>query len=110
LYRDSRISGSAEPGRLNPRLDLAFNVMYATLDYVRRAGAATVVFGQTSDDFKLRLGCTLQRPPFYSVSIDRVASMILSSLGKLLLPERPASATHYVIRNHDPCSTLYPVS
>ena len=94
---------------LDDCLDLCFNLMYATLDYVRRAGAETVVFGPTADDFKLRLGCIQQRRSIYTALLNRVASVILSSLGKRLLPERPAPPTHHVIRDHDPCSPFYPV-
>ena len=95
---------------LNPRLDLCFNLMYATLDYVRRAGAETVVFGPTADDFKLRLGCIQQRRSIDTALLNRVAFVTLSSLGKRLLPERPAPSTHHVSRDHDPCSPFYPVS
>jgi hypothetical protein len=94
----------------NPRLDLCFNLMYAILDYVRRAGAETVVFGPTADDFKLRHGCIQQRRSIYTALFNRVASVILGSLGKRLLPKRPTPPSHHVIRDHDPCSPFYPVS
>jgi len=86
---------------LNPSLDLYFNLMYAEMDYAFRAGAETLVFGQTADDFKLRLGCTQERRFFYIASLSRVASLILNAAGKLLLPEPPPPPTHHVFRDPD---------
>ncbi len=94
---------------LNRRLDLCLSVMYASVDQVCRAGGETVAFGQTVDECKLRLGCQ-QRRSFNIASINAVASTILCGLGKQLFPERPPSPTHLGIRNHDPCTPLYPVS
>jgi predicted N-acyltransferase len=87
---------------LNPTLDLYFNLMYAEMDYAFRAGAQTLVFGQTADDFKLRLGCTQERRSFYIAPLNRVASLILTAAGKLLLPEPTPPANHHVFRDHDP--------
>ena len=50
---------------LNPHVDLYFNLMYAEMDHAFRAGAETLVFGQTADDFKTRLGCHQERRFFY---------------------------------------------
>ena len=43
---------------LNDRIDLYFNLYYHELDRLMRAGARLVHMGQTSDEFKARLGAT----------------------------------------------------
>jgi predicted N-acyltransferase len=47
--------------QLNPEADLYFNLFYHDLDYAFRQGAKLVYLGQTSDDFKARLGSTQRR-------------------------------------------------
>jgi predicted N-acyltransferase len=47
--------------QLNPEADLYFNLFYHDLDYAFRHGASVVHLGQTSDDFKARLGSTQRR-------------------------------------------------
>jgi predicted N-acyltransferase len=86
---------------LNPSLDLYFNLMYAEMDYAFRAGAESLIFGQTADDFKLRLGCTQEQRFFYIASLGRVSSLILKAAGKLLLPDPPPPPTHHVFRDPD---------
>jgi predicted N-acyltransferase len=87
---------------LNPLVDLYFNLMYAEMDCAFRAGAETLVFGQTADDFKTRLGCHQERRFFYVAPTGRVASLILRAAGAFLLPEPPRWATHHVFRDPDP--------
>jgi predicted N-acyltransferase len=84
---------------LNPSMDLYFNLMYAEMDYAFRAGALTLVFGQTADDFKLRLGCRQQQRFFYVAPARRLASLVLKAAGKLLLPEPPSPPVHHVFRD-----------
>jgi predicted N-acyltransferase len=86
---------------LNPSLDLYFNLMYAEMDYAFRAGAETVVLGQTADDFKLRLGCTQEPRFFYVAALSPVASLILKAAGNLVLPEPPPPPIHHVFRDRD---------
>jgi hypothetical protein len=87
---------------LNPILDLYFNLMYAEMDRAFRAGADTLVFGQTADDFKVRLGCNQERRFFYVAPASLVGSLILRAAGEFLLPEPQRSATHHVFRNPAP--------
>ena len=42
---------------LNPSLDLYFDLMYAEMDPAFARRGEGLVFGQTADDFKVRLGC-----------------------------------------------------
>jgi hypothetical protein len=96
---------------LNPSLDLYFNLIYAEMDHGFRAGAETLVIGQTADEFKLRLGCTQEPRFFYVAAVSRVASLILKAAGRLLLPEPPPSQTHHVFRDEvASCSPSKPVS
>jgi hypothetical protein len=89
---------------LNQSLDLYFNLMYAEMDQAFRAGAETLVFGQTADDFKSRLGCRQERRFFYIASVGLVAKLIVESAGRLLLPEPPSPPTYHVFRDPDPPS------
>jgi predicted N-acyltransferase len=96
---------------LNSSVDLYFNLMYAEMDFAFRAGTETLVFGQTADDFKLRLGCIQEQRFFYVAAVSRVASLILKAAGRLLLPEPPLPQAHHVFRDElISCSPSYPVS
>jgi predicted N-acyltransferase len=86
---------------LNPNVDLYFNLMYAEMDHAFRAGAESLVFGQTADDFKTRLGCHQEQRFFYVASTGRVAALFLRAAGAFLLPEPPRRATHHVFRDPD---------
>jgi hypothetical protein len=85
---------------LNPSLDFYFNLMHAEMDNAFRGGAEALVFGQTADDFKVRLGCDQERRFFYVAPAGLVGSSVLRVAGGLLLPEPPRPATHRVF--HDP--------
>jgi Acetyltransferase (GNAT) domain len=87
---------------LNPSLDLYFNLMYAGMDCAFRAGAQRLVFGQTADDFKVRLGCNQERRYFYVAPAGFFGHLILKVAGEFLLPEPPQSATHHVFRDPEP--------
>ena len=87
---------------LNPSLDLYFNLMYAEMDCAFAPARKTLVFGQTADDFKVRLGCHQERRFFYVAPTGRVAALILRAAGAFLLPEPPRRATHHVFRDPDP--------
>ena len=89
---------------LNPSLDLYFNLMYAEMDCAFRAGAQELVFGQTADDFKVRLGCNQERRYFYVAPAGVVGQLILKVAGEFLLPEPPQPATHHVFREPEPVS------
>jgi len=71
------------------------------MDYAFRAGAEALVFGQTADDFKVRLGCNQERRFFYVAAASLVGSLILKAAGEFLLPEPPRPATHHVFRDPD---------
>jgi len=86
---------------LNPSLDLYFNLMYAEMDLAFRAQAGAIVFGQTADDFKVRLGCSQESRFFYVAPAGRVASLILKAGGRFMLPEPPRPADHHVFRIAD---------
>jgi predicted N-acyltransferase len=87
---------------LNPTLDLYFNLMYAEMDCAFRAGAETLAFGQTADDFKARIGCYQERRFLYIAPTGQIAALILRAAGAFLLPEPPRWATHHVFRDPAP--------
>jgi len=77
----------------NSKLDLYFNIMYAELDNGLQLGAPEIKVGQTSDHFKVRLGCR-QRPLYLFVrGVGRVTNQILNLVFPLLFPSRPAIST-----------------
>ncbi len=86
---------------LNSSLDLYFNLMYAEMDHAFRAGAESLVVGQTADDFKIRLGCSQEQRFFYVAPVSRVTSLILRTAGKYLLPDPPPPPIHHVFREPD---------
>jgi hypothetical protein len=83
---------------LNPSLDLYFNLMYAEMDFAFRAGAETLVIGQTADDFKARLGCSQDPRFFYVAPASRVGSLTLRVAGGFLISEPPPPTPHHVFR------------
>jgi Acetyltransferase (GNAT) domain len=89
---------------LNPSLDLYFNLMYAEMDCAFRAGAESLVFGQTTDDFKARLGCDQDRRFFYVTPTGFFGFLILKVAGDFLLPEPPRPPIHHVFRDPEPVS------
>jgi predicted N-acyltransferase len=89
---------------LNPSLDLYFNLMYAEMDCAFRAGAQELVFGQTADEFKVRLGCNQERRYFYVAPAGLVGSLVLKVAGEFLLPEPPQPMAHHVFREPEPVS------
>jgi hypothetical protein len=89
----------------NPEMDLYFNVMYAEMDFAFRAGATSLVFGQTADDFKVRLGCTQEGRFFYLAPVGISASLILRFAGDRLFPEPPPAPVHHPFPSSDSVRT-----
>ncbi len=92
---------------LNADFDLYFNVMYAEMDFAFRLGAESLIFGQTADDFKIRLGCTQQRLSFYVAPVGLSAALIHRFAGKILFPEPPPAPVHHVFPDSN--SRLAPI-
>ena len=86
---------------LNPSVDLYFNLMYAEMDCAFRAGADALVFGQTADDFKVRLGCSQEPRFFYMAPASLIGSVVLKTAGNFLLPEPRQPAIHHVFRDSE---------
>jgi len=89
---------------LNSRLDLYFNLFYAEMDQAFRAGAETLVLGQTADDFKTRLGCRQERRFIYVAPAGPIAALVLRAAGSRLLPEPRQWPPRHVFRDPEPAA------
>jgi predicted N-acyltransferase len=80
---------------MNAELDLYFNLMYAWLDCAMRKQVANIVVGQTSDDFKARIGCYSRPRHAFTRGLNPV-SWLGSRFGASLMVAREAAprATH----------------
>ncbi|QDV67060.1 hypothetical protein Poly24_07510 [Rosistilla carotiformis] len=70
---------------INDQAHLYFNVMFADMDYGLRQNVARINFGQTSDSFKVRLGCK-QVPLNIYVKGRRIFRPLLWLIRPFVLP------------------------
>ncbi len=90
----------------NAELDLYFNLMYEVLDEALRSGARSYQVGQTSDDFKSRLGCR-QEPLYVFVKpVGPVSSAVFRLGFEALYPPQPATPAHHVFAAERPAGSL----
>ena len=80
---------------LNKLGDLYFNLFYCDLDYAFKAGAAEIHLGQTSDDFKSRLGTSQLPLHFYVRGSNSFLHLGLRRFGRWAFP--PVAS----VRKHD---------
>jgi predicted N-acyltransferase len=85
----------------NGNLDLYFNLVYTEMDYAFRAGAETLIIGQTADAFKLRLGCIQEPLSFYICPVGITASLVLRLFAKRLFPAPPPTPIYRVFSDAD---------
>jgi hypothetical protein len=84
---------------LNNEGDLYFNLFYTDMDQAFSAGATSLHLGQTSDDFKSRLGTKTERLHFYVHARSRAFHALLRMVSPLAFPKvKP-------VRPHDVFST-----
>ena len=103
-YRDNRLAGytfglaanrlyhnlySGLDYELNPVGDLYFNLFYNDLDQAFRRGFDEIQMGQTSDDFKARLGCRQRQLWFYARATGNVFHAGLRAFAPLVFPKLP---------------------
>jgi predicted N-acyltransferase len=74
---------------LNAEADLYFNLMCEDLDYALRQNARSIHVGQTADEFKSRLGCSLEPRFFYVKARDRLLQSVLRAARPYLFPAAP---------------------
>jgi len=70
----------------NNEADVYFNLYYLDLDRAFRAGCTRVHLGQTSDDFKSRLGCSAEPLSFYVRAVNPVFHAGLKKLSRWVFP------------------------
>jgi len=83
---------------LNPEADLYFNLFYHDLDYAFRHGAKLVYLGQTSDDFKARLGSTQRRVYCFTRATSNWLNVGFRRIAKRVFPAVYHAATHDVFK------------
>jgi predicted N-acyltransferase len=74
---------------LNAEADLYFNLMCEDLDYALRQNVRNIHVGQTADEFKSRMGCSLEPRFFYVKSRDRLLQSLLRAASPYLFPAAP---------------------
>jgi predicted N-acyltransferase len=71
---------------MNNDADLYFNLYYLDINQAMRRGATTLHLGQTSDEFKARLGCR-QEPLWFKVrATNRMLHRLLSLFARFVFP------------------------
>lgn len=78
--------------------DVYFNLFYHDLDFAWRRGANEVHLGQTSDDFKSRLGSTAEPMYLFIRPNNRIIHLGLKTFSKWVLPRMEPVAAHEVFK------------
>lgn len=76
----------------NKEADLYFNLLYEDLDHALRQNVRSLLVGQTSDEFKSRVGCRVEPRYFYVKARGPGLQPLLRLAGPYLFP--PAAAFH----------------
>lgn len=87
--------------QLNREADLYFNVMYADLDHGLREDVASIQLGQTSEQFKARLGGEPEPLYLYVRGRGRLTSALVRLLSGWIFPERDPVPSFDIYRQHD---------
>jgi len=74
---------------LNAEADLYFNLMCEDLDYALRQNVRSIHVGQTADEFKSRMGCSLEPRFFYVKARDRLLQTLVRAASPYLFPAAP---------------------
>ncbi len=90
---------------LNAQGDLYFNLFYNDLDGAFQAGCADIELGQTSDEFKARLGSAPQSICFFTKARNPVIHRILQKFSHRLFPAVPKVELHNVYKEEPPKKT-----
>jgi predicted N-acyltransferase len=84
---------------LNAQADLYFNLCYQDIDYALRRGLTQIHLGQTSDEFKARIGCR-QQPLWFRVrATNPVVHWALRALSKWVFPPVQRVPEHQVLKS-----------
>ena len=87
---------------LNGEGDLYFNLFYNDLDGAFRSGAPDIELGQTSDDFKARLGSAAHEMYFYTRACNPLVHRMLRMLSGRVFPAVPRVEPHHVFNEGPP--------
>jgi predicted N-acyltransferase len=86
--------------QVNPEADLYFNLFYHDLDYAWRQGTKLVYLGQTSDDFKARLGSTQRRVYCFARATVGLLNVGFRRIARRVFPAVHHAHTHEVFKGH----------
>jgi hypothetical protein len=87
---------------LNGEGDLYFNLFYNDMDRAFRDGVTSMHLGQTSDEFKSRLGTRAESLWFFAKSPSAVINRILHRFAPLMFPKVSAVETNDVFSQSPP--------
>jgi hypothetical protein len=87
---------------MNNEGDLYFNLFYHDLDRAFREGATSMHLGQTSDEFKSRLGTRAESLWFFAKSPSAFINQILHRFAPLIFQKTPAVETNDVFHKPPP--------
>jgi hypothetical protein len=75
--------------RLNDKLDLYFNLMYAGLDRALRKRASKIHVGQGADAFKARIGCYSEPLYVFAKGLGPLMSRVVHYGADWLVAQKP---------------------
>jgi predicted N-acyltransferase len=85
----------------NADADVYFNLHFLDLDRAFRGGCTRVHLGQTSDDFKSRLGCVAEPLSFYVRAANPIMHMMLRKFARWVFPPVKQPTLLNVFRSAD---------
>ena len=90
---------------LNHRTDLYFNLMMRDMDYGIRTGSTHVFMGQSSDDFKSRLGCVQQPLSIYVKLRNKTFNWCMHKLASVVFPPHEGAPVRDLLKADAPTET-----
>lgn len=85
--------------QLNEEADLYFNLLYEDLDYALRQKVNSLHVGQTANEFKSRVGCSLEPRFFYVKSRDPLLHFLVRVGSRYLFPPAPPITERNLFRD-----------
>lgn len=86
---------------LNEEAELYFNLLYEDLDYALRQKVCSISIGQTANEFKSRVGCSLEPRFFYMKSRDPVLHFLVRTGSNYLFPPAPPITARNLFREEE---------
>ncbi len=95
------LCGGAEE-QSNSQSEIYFNIFYAEMERSFRAGTNSIRMGQTSDVFKMRLGCVPENLCFYVKAMNPIIQWGMKRLRRFIFPAIRSVEPVHVFRDGPP--------